>query len=231
MRWMSLAKQAPRCWRRLRTWRASGERAAASLGSSMHCWGEGVGEPLGGVADVEGNGRGVGWDDAAGGGAVADGPCRVGRDAAPPYGSGEAEIVEMTEVVAGDARRKQGALPFDGRGFETFELAEGFENAFFAGELRLRGKMLPAEEPVHINGRSDGFDLLATGSKCEAVDALEDTALAPFDFEVVGGWWVFEGSAHEEALHLHGEEGFENFGWLQVEEGCEGVCGGGAENL
>ena len=126
MRWRSLAKQAPRCWRRARTARASGLRAAASFASSTDCCGEGVGEPVGGLADVEGDGRGVGGDDAARGGAVAaDGPGGVRGDAAPADGSGEAEGVEPAGIVVGDAGGEQGALPLDGGGFEAFELAEG----------------------------------------------------------------------------------------------------------
>ncbi len=38
----------------------------------------------------------------------------------------------MARIVVGDAGRKQTALPLDGRSLETFELAEGFEYAFFA---------------------------------------------------------------------------------------------------
>ena len=41
----------------------------------------------------------------------------------------------------------------------------------------------------------------------------------------------FEGSAHEEALHLHGEEGLEDGGGIEVKAGGEGVGGGGAEDL
>ena len=68
----------------------------------------------------------------------------MGGDAAPADGSGEAEGVEPAGIVVGDAGGEEGALPLDGGGFEAFELAEGFEDAFFAGELGLRGEMLPA---------------------------------------------------------------------------------------
>ena len=46
--------------------------------------------------------------------------------------------VEPAGVVVGDAGGEEGALPLDGGGFEAFELGEGFEEAFFAGELGLR---------------------------------------------------------------------------------------------
>ncbi len=93
---------------------------------------ERVGEPVGGLADVEGDGGGVGGDDAAGTRAVGGGPGGVRRDAAPAYGSGEAEGVEPAGVVVGDAGGKEGALPLDGGGFVAFELVEGFEDSLFA---------------------------------------------------------------------------------------------------
>ena len=138
-----------------------GGEATVEVGWVDALGGEGVGEPVGGLAEVEGDGGGVGGDDAAGGDAVSRGPGGVGRDAAPAYGSGEAELVEVARVVVGDAGGEEGALPLDGGGFEAFELREGFEDALFAGELGLRGEVLPAEEPAHVDGGRDGFDLFA----------------------------------------------------------------------
>jgi len=169
--------------------------------------GEGVGEPVGGFADIEGDGGGIGRDDAAGGAAVSAGPCWMGGDAAPAHGSGEAEGVEPAGVVVGDASRKEGALPLDGGGFEAFELVEGFEDTFFACELSLRGEVLPVEEPAHVDGWGHRFDLFAKGGYGAAMDALQDAAFAPFDLVVFCGGGVLEGAAHEEALHLHGDEG------------------------
>ena len=45
----------------------------------------------------------------------------------------------------------------------------------------------------------------------------------------VGG--VLEGAAHQEALHLHREEGLEDAGGIEVEAVGEGRGGGGAEDL
>ena len=144
-----------------------------------------MGEPVGGFADVEGDGGGVGGDDAAGTRLRRlRRPGGVRGDAAPADGSGEAEGVEPAGVVVGDAGGEEGALPLDGGGFEAFELVEGFEDAFFAGELGLRGEVLPAEEPAHVDGGGDGLDLLAEGGEGEAVDALQDAAFAPLDFVV-----------------------------------------------
>ena len=74
----------------------------------------------------------------------------------------------------------------------------------------------------------DGFDLLAERAEGEAVDALEDAALTPLFGVGVGGGGVFEDAAHGEALELHGEEGLEDVGWLDVGEGGQGFGGGGA---
>src|SRR5437763_17024797 len=60
---------------------------------------EGVGKPVGGFADVEGDGSGISWDDASGaGGCFAIGlvccePGGVGGDAAPSDCTGEAESI------------------------------------------------------------------------------------------------------------------------------------------
>ncbi len=63
------------------------------------------------------------------------------------------------------------------------------------------------------------------------MDTLENAALAPLNFIIRIGCGVLEGSSHEEALHLHGEEGLEDAGWIEVETSSEGGGGGGAQNL
>ena len=103
------------------------------------------------------------------------------RDAAPAHGSGEAELVEPARVVVGDAGRKQRTLPLDSRSLEAFKLRESFEDALFPAELCLRREVLPAEQPAHVDGGSNRFDLLTKRAECKAMDALEDAALAPFD--------------------------------------------------
>jgi hypothetical protein len=110
-------------------------------------------------------------------------------------------------LVVGDAGGEEGALPLDGGGFEAFELLDRREDRFFAGELRFGSEVVPVEEPAHEDGGGDGLDLLAERAEGEAVNALQDAALAPFFGVGVGGWRVLEDAAHGEALHLHGEEG------------------------
>ena len=92
--------------------------------------------------------------------------------------------VEPARIVVGDACGEEGSLPFDGWSFEAFELAEGVEDSFFAGELGLRGEVLPLEEPSHVSRRGDGLNLLAEGYYGAAVDALQDAAFAPLDLVV-----------------------------------------------
>jgi len=58
------------------------------------------------------------------------------------------------------------------------------EHALFAGELGLWSEVLPAEQPAHVYGGGDGLNLLAGGREGEAMDALQDAALAPLDVVV-----------------------------------------------
>jgi hypothetical protein len=184
--------------------------------------GEGVGEPVGRLADIEGDGGGVGGDDPARSGAVSRRPGWMRRDATPANGSGETECIKVAGIVVGDAGGQEAAFPLAGGGFEAFELVKRLEDTFFSAELGLRSEMLPVEKPSQVNRRSDGFDLLAEGTEGEAVDALEDSALAPLDLVVFSGRGVFEGSAHEKALHLYGEEGLEDSGGIESQAGGEG---------
>ena len=80
-----------------------GAEGGGKLGLFDGVLGEGVGKPVGGFPDVEGDGGGVGGDDATRGCSVSYGPGWVWRDAAPAYGSGEAEVVEVAGIVVGDA--------------------------------------------------------------------------------------------------------------------------------
>ena len=101
--------------------------------------GEGVVEEVGGVAEVEGDGRGGGGDDSSWGTSLPRGPCRMRGDPAPGEDAGEAEVVEPLGGVVGDAGGKEGALPLDGRGFEALQLLNRCEDGFFAGGLRVGG--------------------------------------------------------------------------------------------
>lgn len=161
-------------------------------------------------------------------------------DAAPSNGAGEAESVQVGGVVVGDACGEERAFPLDGGGLEAFELGEGVEDAFFAGELRLDSvqgrEVLPTQEPTEIDGGGDGLDLLAEYAEGEAVDALEKAAVAPFDV-VIGVWdggvgrGMLEGAAEDEPLHLDGEEGVVDGAGIEMEEAGDIDGTGGAEDL
>ncbi len=155
----------------------------------------------------------------------------MGRDAAPANGSGEAEGIEPAGIVVGNSSGEEGSFPFDSGSLKAFELVESFEDAIFSAELGLGGEMLPVEQPAQVDGGSYGFDLLAESAEGEAVDALEDAALAPFDLMVVGRCGLLKSSAHEEALHLHGKEGLEDCGGVETEFGGKGCGGRGTEDL
>lgn len=145
---------------------------------------ERVGQPVGRLANVEGDGSRIGRDDAARRSPITDSPGWMRRDAAPTDSSRETERVEPARVVVGYTSREDCAFPLDGRSFEALELMQRFEDSFFTGELRLRCEMLPAEKPTHVGGWRDGFDLFAQRAKSAAMDTLQNTAFAPLDIVV-----------------------------------------------
>ena len=61
---------------------------------------------------------------------------------------------------------------------------------------------------MHEDGCGDGLDGFAQVRKREAMNPLQDAALAPLDFKgcVVRGLGAFKDSAHGKALHFHREE-------------------------
>jgi hypothetical protein len=78
---------------------------------------------------------------------------------------------------------------------------------------------------------SSWLDLLAQSGEGAAMDALEDAAFAPLDFVIFSRGRIFEGSAHEEALHLHGQESLEDCVGVEGQATGEGVCRRGDEDL
>ena len=90
-------------------------------------------------------------------------------------------VSSSARIVVGDALREKRALPLDGGGFEALELAQGIEDALFAGELGLRREVLPAEKPVHVLRWGDRLDLFAERVDGALVDALEKASFAPLN--------------------------------------------------
>jgi hypothetical protein len=95
------------------------------------------------------------------------------RDASPADDAREGEGVEPARIVVGNALREDGTLPFDGRRFEAFETANGFEQSVLAGEPALLAEVLPVEDKVHVGSRCDRLDLLAERVQGALVNALQ----------------------------------------------------------
>ncbi len=169
---------------------------------------ERFGQPVGRLAQKEGDRRGAGGDDAARSTAVFRGPCRVRRNAAPADDASETKIIKPAWIVMFYAPRKQRTLPLGSRRLETFELLDGRQHALFAGELRFGREVLPVLQPARKNNWGHGLHGLAQAGQGEAMDALQDAALAPFDGvgRSVGGLGMLEDTTHGEALHLHDQQ-------------------------
>ena len=67
------------------------------------------------------------------------------REASPADRAGEAELIENLGRVAGDAALQDLPLPGIRRRLETLELAEDFQHAALAGQLRAGSEVLPAQ--------------------------------------------------------------------------------------
>src|SRR4051812_33750121 len=104
------------------------------------------------------------------------------RQAAPSDGAGERELVEELRVVVAHAAREYLALPCVGRDLEALHLAERFQRAALAQELRAVRDVLPAEKPAHEDGGGGGLDRLAQFADGQAMDAREQAAFRPLGF-------------------------------------------------
>ena len=80
----------------------------------------------------------------------------------------------------------------------------------------MRRDVLPSEQPAHVDGGRDRLDLFARSGQSEAVDALQDASFAPLDCVILLGGGVFEGTAQQQALHLHCQERLEDRGRIDV---------------
>src|SRR5690348_10173733 len=96
---------------------------------------------------------------------IATGSCferrRMRRESAPAHCAGKAKIVEMSRIVLAQTLSKDLSLPGIRWNFKSLKLAQDFEQATLAAELRPRRDVLPARQPAHELRRSRGLDLLA----------------------------------------------------------------------
>jgi len=173
-------------------------------------------QPFGGLAQEKSNGRSGGGNDAARRGGVGNRqPRRMRRDASPADDTGQAKIIQPARIVVSHACRQQCALPLNRGGFESFELLDGREHAFFSRELCARCEVVPVKQPAHEDIRRDGLDLLAQRAERKPMDALQDAALAPLDLmgHVIDWLRALEDAAHSQALHLHRKQRLVQRAW------------------
>src|SRR5262244_2831369 len=98
----------------------------------------------------------------------------------PSHRASETELVKEFGIVVADAARQH--LPFPGAGwdFKSLELAQDLQRAALVANLRARRHVLPAQQPAHEGGRSDGLDLLAQRPQSKAVNARQQSSFRPF---------------------------------------------------
>ena len=89
----------------------------------------------------------------------------VRRETSPADSSSEAKLIENFWIVIGDARGKNVAFPGVGGSFETLKLANDFERAALAENLRAVCGVLPAQQPAHELRLGSGFDFGAESAE------------------------------------------------------------------
>jgi hypothetical protein len=114
----------------------------------------------------------------------ADGRPAGHGQAGPPEASpgdlaGEGELVQPLALVAADARGQEARLPGRGRRLEPRELLDRRRHAARALELVGGVHVLPGGQEVQELGGGDGLDLLAQAVERVAVDAGQETPVAP----------------------------------------------------
>src|SRR5882762_31426 len=103
--------------------------------------------PVGFFANEERDGRDAGRNHAA----LAFGGIfkrrRMWRQASPPDRTRQTKLIEPLGIVIRYPPRENVALPGIGGHFEALQLSQNLESAALAAHLRLRGNVLPAQQP------------------------------------------------------------------------------------
>jgi hypothetical protein len=131
----------------------------------------------------------------------------------------------------GNPRRQQRPFPLDSRSFKAFQLRQHLQQTFFAGQLRLRREMLPAEQPAQEDGGCDRLHLPAQRAHGEAVNPLKNPPLTPLNVVIVRCGRPFKASAQQQALHLHRQKRLEDFARSDAQRHRQLVRRGGAQYL
>src|SRR5439155_8594044 len=105
---------------------------------------------------------------------------RADAEPAPDDRAGQAQVLEVRRVVAGDPGRQYLRLPGSRRELQPLELTDHLEEPRPPVELRPGLEVLPAEEEAHEIGGRDGLDLAPEARERQPMDASEEAALAPF---------------------------------------------------
>src|SRR6202158_5823424 len=144
------------------------------------------------------------------------------REASPADRAGQAKLIEIFGIIAGDTAREDLAFPGICRRFKTLQLTQSFEQAALAQQLGAWRDVLPAEQPVHELRRSHGLNLLAELREGKAMEASQEATLAPCRF-VAGR--ISEFSAQDNAAGLEAKQRFVHVGYWYSEGTSELDCG------
>src|ERR1019366_6123963 len=101
------------------------------------------------------------------------------RQAAPSHRACQAKLIEVCGIVVRDSAREHKPFPRARRNFKALQLPDHFERPMFAPHLSTWSNVLPAKKPIHELGWCDRLNLLAQGCHRQAMDASQETALAP----------------------------------------------------
>src|SRR5690348_11664164 len=105
--------------------------------------------------------------------------CRMWREPAPTDSAGKAQTIEMGRVVFAHTLPQDLPLPSIRGNLESLKLAQYFQQTAFAVELCSRSDVLPSWQPAHELRRSRWLDLLAQGAKRKAMNARQQSPIAP----------------------------------------------------
>src|SRR6266542_6871267 len=103
------------------------------------------------------------------------------REASPACDAHQAQAVELSRIVSGDAARQDVWLPRAGVDFKALQLAQRLLQSVFPAQRASRRHVLPAQKPVHELRRGDRLDLLAQRGHGEAVNARQQPAVATLE--------------------------------------------------
>ena len=94
-------------------------------------------------------------------------------------------MVEVCCIVILHTLRQDLSFPGIGRNLEALQLTHNLKQTAFATELGAGRDMLPPRQPAHELRGSGGLDLLPQYDQREAMNARQQTAIAPLGHAIV----------------------------------------------